>query len=361
MRDLANWISSDTRWFEAQTGLELESGERLAEWQLAYRTWGELNSTGDNVVMVCHALTGSADADEWWSGLFGQGRALDPSQDFVVCSNVIGGCYGSTGPRSAKPGDERSYGAQFPRVSIRDMVAAQRHLVDHLGVKRLKLVLGPSLGGMQVLEWASLYPEVVEAIAPVGVSARHSAWCIGTSEAQRQAIFRDPKWLGGNYEADKPPADGFAVARMMAMLSYRSWENFESRFARQQQPDTQEFTIASYLRYQGDKIVQRFDPLSYVRLTEAMDTHDLARGRGEEQQALARLRMPALVVAVTSDVLYPPQEQEYLAAALPNAQLRYLESPAGHDGFLIDTDELSDMIVKFRQAQASVPSAAVSG
>ncbi len=344
-----DWVSENTQYYQSSSPLELDNGGALERWQLAYRTWGELNKARSNAVLVCHALTGSADADDWWGGLFGAGKALDPARDFIVCSNVVGGCYGSTGPqtlgRDALSNVTRP--ADFPIVTIRDMVRAQERLLQSLEVDKLALILGPSLGGMQVLEWAASFPEKVAAIVPVGVSGRHSAWCIGTSEAQRQAIFKDPAWRGGNYTAESAPNDGFSVARMMAMLSYRSWENFEDRFARETDKSNK-YSINSYLNYQGEKITQRFDALSYVRLTQAMDTHDLARGRGEYAEAVGSLTTPALVVAVTSDVLYPPREQEELAKLLPNAELRYLESSAGHDGFLIDTNELSAMILEFR-------------
>lgn len=348
----AEWVSPDTVFFESSQPLELEGGQSLENWQLAYRTWGKLNSAGSNAVLICHALTGSADADVWWPGVIGDGCALDPARDYIICSNVIGGCYGSTGPQNYSDGQKQP--ADFPLVTIRDMVAAQEKLIAHLGVKRLSLVVGPSLGGMQVLEWAAMYPERLAAIAPVGVSGRHSAWCIGTSEAQRQAIYRDPAWAGGNYTADSRPDDGFAVARMMAMLSYRSWENFESRFARlPAETATDEYAIGSYLNYQGAKITERFDPLSYVRLTQAMDSHDLARSRGGYFETLRSVDVPALIVAVTSDVLYPPREQEELSSHLPLAKLRYLDSPAGHDGFLIDTGVLGEMIASFRSDLAS--------
>src|SRR3954447_2171330 len=198
--------------YELAEPLVLESGDRLPGARVAFRTWGRLAADGANAVLVCHALTGSADAASWWAGLFGPGRALDPSHDFIVCSNVLGSCYGTTGPASLRPEGDRPWGADFPPVTIRDIVRVQHALIGDLGVRRLKLVLGGSLGGMQVLEWALLYPDLVEAIAPIAVSGRHSAWCIGLSEAQRQALYADPLWQGGRYEAGAPPAVGLAAA-----------------------------------------------------------------------------------------------------------------------------------------------------
>lgn len=341
------FVSSETRFLELDRPFELEGGERIAAPVVAYRTWGRLNAERSNAVLVCHALTGSADVDQWWGGMLGAGHALDPERDFVVCSNVIGGCYGTTGPLSPRPDGSGRYGGDFPRITVRDMVGLQSELLDHLGVRELSLVIGPSLGGMQVLEWAASFPDRVRAIAPIGVSAAHSAWCIGISEAQRQAIYRDPLWREGHYEPETLPRQGLAVARMMAMVSYRSWANFESRFARERAGEDQ-FQVESYLGYQGDKLVDRFDAVTYVRLTQAMDSHDLSRGRGEMETVLAGIRQPALVVSVSSDVLYPPAEQQYLARHLPNAEYAVLDSPHGHDGFLIDLDELGGLVGDFR-------------
>jgi homoserine O-acetyltransferase/O-succinyltransferase len=341
-------VSKETRLWRLEEPFALESGEELPGVQLAYRTWGKLASDGDNAVLVCHALTGSADADVWWGGLFGPGKALDPARDFIVCSNVLAGCYGSSGPIQAHPEDGEPWGSRFPVVTIRDMVRLQGRLLDALGVGRLRLVLGPSLGGMQALEWAACFPGRVGAIAPVGVSVRHSAWCIGISESQRQAIYTDPDWQDGRYPPDRPPRRGLAVARMIAMFSYRSWDNFESRFGRRTQEWDGRFAAASYLQYQGEKLYRRFDANTYVRLTQAMDSHDLARGRGECREVLARLAMPALVVSVDSDVLYPPHEQRELAELLPAARYEVLHTPAGHDGFLIETDALGDMLLRFQ-------------
>jgi len=340
-------LSRETRTWRPGMAFRLESGAEVPDVQVAYRTWGELAPDGDNAVLVCHALTGSADADAWWSGMFGAGKALDPTQDFIVCSNVLAGCYGTSGPIQPHPEDGEPWGSRFPEVTIRDMVRLQALLLEHLGVDKLKLVLGPSLGGMQVLEWAATFPGRVQAMAPIGVSGRHSAWCISIGEAQRSAIRLDPDWREGRYASDKPPRHGLAVARMMAMVSYRSWENFETRFGRKTQDWDGRFAAASYLDYQGEKLYRRFDANTYVRLTQAMDSHDLARGRGEYAEVLGGIDVPALVVSVDSDVLYPPREQRELAELLPLAHYEVLHTPAGHDGFLIETDALSELVLRF--------------
>ena len=343
-------VSKETRLWRHDAPFRLESGVVLPGVQVAYRTWGDLAPDGGNAVLVCHALTGSADADVWWGGLFGPGRALDPARHFIVCSNVLAGCYGTSGPIQPHPEDGEPWGSRFPVVTIRDMVRLQALLLDHLGVGELQLVLGPSLGGMQVLEWAASYPERVKAMAPIGVSGRHSAWCIAISESQRRAIFLDPDWQDGRYRLDRPPRYGLSVARMIAMCSYRSWQNFEARFGRKTQDWDGQFAVTSYLNYQGEKLYKRFDANTYVRLTQAMDSHDVARGRGEFAAVLGALKMPALVVSVDSDVLYPPHEQEELAALLPAARYEMLHTPAGHDGFLIETEALGEMLLDFRAA-----------
>lgn len=341
-------ISKDTRYLRVTGAFELESGEVLRDVEVAYRTWGDPRNAATNAILICHALTGSADVDAWWPNIIGTGRAFDPAQDYIVCANILGSCYGTTGPLSIDPASGERYRAAFPRVSIRDMVELQRRLLDDLGVQRLALVTGPSLGGMQALEWAASYPGRVDTIVPIGVGGRHSAWCIGISEAQRAAIAADPNWRGGFYTDDAPPTQGMAAARMMAVCTYRSWQSFDERFGRDRGDD--EYEVQSYLQHQGDKINQRFDANTYVTLTHAMHTHDLARGRGEYSKVLRTIEQPALVVSVSTDALYPPEEQKVLADHLPNARYETLVSSHGHDGFLIETAALAEMIASFRRA-----------
>ncbi len=325
----------------------LESGARLPSVTVAFRTWGRRDADGGNAVLVCHALTGSADVDRWWGDLLGSGRALDPGRDFVVCSNVLGSCYGTTGTISPRPGGHGRWGGDFPAITVRDIVRVQAALLDALGVRRLRLVLGGSLGGMQVLEWALLFPERVDAIAPIAVSARHSAWCIGLSEAQRQAIYADPRWQGGHYPAGDGPEAGLAVARQIAMCTYRSRASLEARFSRDA-GESGGFAVEGWLRHHGRALVDRFDANTYVTLTRAMDTHDVGRGRGGWREALATVRVPALVVSIDTDLLYPPVEQEELAAALPAARLVTLASPHGHDAFLIEGKATNALVARFR-------------
>jgi homoserine O-acetyltransferase len=341
------FAAPETRLLDLPGAMALELGGTLPGVRVAYRTWGTLDADGANAVIICHALTGSADADRWWTRMFGPGRALDPARDFVICSNILGSCYGTTGPADLDPATGRPWHGAFPAITVRDMVEVQRQLAVALGVKRIKLVIGGSLGGMQVLEWGLMFPELVEAQVFIASTARHSAWAIGLGEAQRQAIFADPRWRGGDYDQADPPTAGLAAARMMAMLSYRSFPSYEERFGRRVQSADQ-FAIESYLRHQGRALVDRFDPASYVTLTRAMDTHDVSRGRGDFDEVLRGVRPRTLVVAIDSDILYWPAEQREVARLVPGARLAVMDSVHGHDAFLIDVDRLSDLVAEFR-------------
>lgn len=354
---LLRHLSAETQFLALPDPFPLESGERLDAVTVAYRTWGDPANARDHSILICHALTGSADVDEWWPGIIGTHKAFDPARDFIVCSNILGGCYGTTGPVSLRSCGMQRYRGDFPQITVRDMVHLQRLLLDHLGVARIELITGPSLGGMQALEWAALYPERVNNIVAIGVGARHSAWCIGITEAQRAAIYADPNWQDGNYNDDQRPQAGLAAARMMAICSYRSWHSFENRFGRDS-TDDEDFQVQSYLRYQGRKINQRFDANSYVRLTQAMNSHDISRGRGELTEVLKQLRQRALLVSVSSDILYPPHEQALLARHLPNSEYAVIESEFGHDGFLLQTKELAKLIRQFRQKSSIISAAA---
>ncbi len=316
---------------------QLDFGETLPELQVAYRTWGRLSPGQDNAVLVCHALTGSADVDLWWPGVLGPGRALDPARDFVICSNVLGSCYGTTGPSSLDPTSGTVWGERFPEITVRDMVRAQALLLDALGVRRLALVVGGSLGGMQVLEWGVMYPERVAAMIPIATAGRSSAWCLAFSEAQRAAL-----------QAANCGRRGLAVARMIAMCTYRSPAELAARFGRTAST-AEGFAVQGYLRHQGEKLVARFDPHAYRVLLRAMDTHDVSRWRGEYEAVLRRVEVPALVLSIDSDVLFFPEEQQELARLLPRAELVTLASRHGHDGFLVDADAVNAAIVAFRR------------
>ena len=336
-------VSEETRFFDLPSDFSMESGETLTGARVAFRTWGK---PGPQATLICHALTGSADADVWWEGLFGPSRSFDPEQDYIIASNVLGGCYGTTGPTSPKPGTETWYGKDFPRVTIRDMVTLQARLLDHLEVASLRLVIGGSMGGMQALEWAATFPDRVKGVVAIGVGANHSAWSVAFSEAQRAAIWADPKFREGDYGPDDGPGNGLSVARMIAMISYRGKDNFETRFGRN--TIEEEFEVRSYLRHQGQKLVDRFDANTYLRLMDAMDSHDLARDRGDPALVLAGIKTAVLTVGISSDILYPPSEVEALAVALPNARYQMLHAPQGHDAFLIETANLDGIVSRFK-------------
>lgn len=326
----------------------LDDGTTLHDVPVAYASWGRLDEGGTNAAVVCHALTGSADAADWWGPLVGPGRALDTDRLFVVCCNVPGSPYGSVSPRSTDPTTGASYGPDFPAFTTRDTVRLHYRVLRRLGVRRVALAVGGSMGGMHVLEWGfARAPDgtpFVRALVPVAVNARHAAWQIGISEAQRQAIYADPRWDGGRYHPADPPKGGLAAARMMAMISYRTHASFEDRFGRDRMPEGDAYAVESYLRYQGQKLADRFDAGCYVALTRQMDTHDVGRGRGSCAEALARLQQPALVVGIDSDVLYPLAEQHALAEQLPHGELAVLPSPHGHDAFLIEFDRLAALL-----------------
>jgi homoserine O-acetyltransferase len=355
-------VAAETRFLRVPGDFVLESGECLSDVEIGYQTWGDPANAADSAILICHALTGSADVQAWWPDIIGAGKAFDPAYDYIICANILGSCYGTTGPANIKPGSKERYRADFPRISVRDMVELQRVLLDELGVSRLELVTGPSLGGMQALEWAMSYPDRVDSVVPIGVGGRHSAWCIGVSEAQRAAIAADPNWNDGYYSDESPPVNGLAAARMMAVCTYRSWEGFDLRFGRDRRTNDQ-FQVQSYLRHQGKKINDRFDANTYVTLTHAMHTHDLARGRGDYPDVLASISQPALVVSVSTDTLYPPEEQQLLAQHLPAASYEILDSAHGHDGFLIETAALGRKIARFRIANkaAANPKAVNAG
>jgi homoserine O-acetyltransferase len=345
------WISPETRFLRLERPFELESGARLSGVEIAWRTWGELAPSRDNAVVVCHALTGSADVDRWWSGVVGPGRAIDPERDFVIAAAALGSCYGTTGPTSLRPATSARpaarWGPDFPAITVRDQVRLGVELVDRLGVERIRLVAGGSLGGMQALEWALCDPHRVEAVAAISAPARHDAWAIALSALGRAALELDPKFRGGAYSEPDPPAAGLELARRIAMVGYRSPENFAARFGRERAGGA--FAVEGWLAHHGRRLAERFDANAYLALLEAMDSHDLARGRGSLAEAAARIAVPVLVVASSSDVLYPPAESYELASLLPDAELVTLANPHGHDAFLIEQAALDRVLAAFRR------------
>ncbi|TVY86110.1 Homoserine O-acetyltransferase [Lachnellula willkommii] len=417
----------------------LESGVALHNIPLAYSTRGKLSPNGDNAMVICHALTGSADVSDWWGPLLGgPGRAFDISRFFVICMNSLGSPYGSASPVTCKDGNPESerYGPEFPLTTIRDDVNLHKLLLDELGIKQVATVIGGSMGGMLVLEWAYFGKDYVRSIVPIATSSRHSAWGISWGEAQRQSIYADPKYDDGYYPFSDPPSAGLGAARMSALLTYRSRNSFESRFGRNtpdaskkqtinenQRPSTPGevhvaihndghrstrsprsplsrsgsstaisskgeadgadasnftdpqfhgaksarpeastgskrttstyFSAQSYLRYQGEKFVKRFDGNCYIAITRKLDTHDVSRYRVSADSqtpiadALAQIQQPTLVLGIESDGLFTFDEQKELAASIPNARLRKIDSPEGHDAFLLQFEQVNKHILEF--------------
>ena len=342
-------MSNTTKIFTIDHPFTTESGYTFPEVQVRYKTWGKLNKTASNAVLICHALTGNSDADEWFPGLFGKDGILDESNQFIICTNVLGGCYGTTGPSSVNPSTGKPYMADFPDISIRDMVRVQQQLFDHLGVESIEFAIGGSMGGMQILEWLVMDSRIQKAML-IAMGKSHSSWTIGVSEAQRQAIKADKNWKNGFYDLNHPPAEGLSAARMMGMIMYRSQPAFERRFGRKiQSGQPNLFQVSSYLRYQGEKLVNRFDANTYVRLTTAMDSHDVFRGRELYGDILSDVEVPVLVVGISSDVLYPVSEQKELADLLGNGIYREIDSDEGHDAFLIEFPKMVQIFNDFNK------------
>lgn len=340
--------------------LELEGGGQLVDVRIGYQTWGARNADGSNAVLVSHALTGDSHvvgpagpdqpAPGWWDGLIGPGKAVDTNEFHVVAPNVLGGCRGSTGP-SSLASDGRPWGSRFPRITIRDQVAAEARFADLLGIRRWAAVLGGSMGGMRALEWAVGLPDRVARLLLLACPAAASAEQIAWAAPQLQAIRADPNWRGGDYHGTGvKPAAGLGIARRIAHVTYRSEAELASRFGREPQGEENplrggRFAVESYLDHHADKLVRRFDAGSYVVLTEAMNSHDVGRGRGGVAAALARVTARTLVAGVDSDRLYPLYQQAELADGIPGADgLRVIRSPYGHDAFLIETEQIAALV-----------------
>lgn len=408
--------------------LTLESGITINNFPIAYKSWGSLNEKGDNCLVICHALTGSSDVADWWGPLLGNDQAFDPSRFFVICLNSMGSPYGSFSPLSINEDTGEPYGPEFPLCTVRDDVRAHRIVLDSLGVSSVACVIGGSMGGMLALEWATIYKkDYVRNLVALATSARHSAWCISWSEAQRQCIYSDPKYDDGYYSLNDPPIAGLSAARMSALLTYRSRNSFETKFARNTpsvehqskapksslpapssvnqhslqihndghkhrkeqrrasrssstssesvlsvssetsacsvagvikdiRPAQTYFSAQSYLRYQGSKFINRFDANCYISITRKLDTHDLARDRFDYDEniveVLRSIEQPSLIIGIKTDGLFTYSEQEFLAENIPHARLENVESPEGHDAFLLEFKLINRLIIEFLNKNA---------
>ena len=345
--------------------IALENGERLGPVTLAYETYGKLNEDKSNAVLILHALSGDAHAagfhkgDEnpgWWDNMIGPGKAFDTDKYFIVCSNVVGGCKGSTGPSSINPKTSEPYGLAFPVITVRDMANAQKYLIDHLGIKRLLAVAGGSMGGMQVLEWMISYPERMCSAIPIATTIKHSPQQIAFNEVGRQAIMADPNWNGGDYYGGSLPASGLAVARMIGHITYMSDESMAEKFGRRlkgNKPDFKfnaDFEVEGYLHYRGNNFVKRFDANSYLYVTKAIDYFDASRSR-KLGEIFKGIDVRILVIAFKSDWLYPAYQSQAIVKAckLAGIDVTYCEvdSTYGHDAFLLETEEETHLIKHF--------------
>ena len=322
----------------------LESGGSLKDITIAYHTYGTLSARADNVVWVCHALTANSDVADWWPGTVAPGRFLDPERYFIVCANILGSCYGSTGPLSVNPDTGEPYYRTFPRLTMRDVVAAHRILADALGIGRIHAIIGSSVGGFQAVEWAVAEPERFGRVALIATDAKASPWTIAIDETQRMAILADP-----SFALDRPDggAAGLAAARAIGLLTYRGGSGYNIT----QQDATDDYTVphraCTYQRYQGSKLSGRFDAYSYMAILDTFDTHNVGRGRGTLRDALARITAPTLVVGLGTDIIFTPGEMQTLASMIPGAEYRQIESPFGHDGFLVEADRLNEILHPF--------------
>ncbi len=347
--------------------IKLDNGATLAPVEIAYESYGQLNAAKNNAILVTHAFSGDAHAagishdggkPGWWDNMIGPGKAFDTNKYFVFCTNVLGGCRGTTGPGSTNPETNAPYAMSFPVITIGDMVRLQRMLVDHFGIAKLLAVAGGSMGGMQALEWAVSFPDRVVASIPIACTVRHSAQQIAFNEVGRQAIMADPDWNGGNYYDGKPPARGLAVARMVGHITYMSDDSMREKFGRRLQ-DKQEFgfgfdvdfEVESYLRYRGSQFVNRFDANSYLYITKAMDYFDLTAGQRPLATVLGAASARFLVISFSSDWLYPSYQSQEIVRALRsmNRDVAYVELEAnyGHDSFLVDVAEQANLVRGF--------------
>jgi homoserine O-acetyltransferase len=368
--------------FVSEEPFSFDSGQSLPGFKLRYETYGRLNAARDNAILICHALSGDHHCagihslndrkQGWWNNLIGPGKAVDTNRFFVICSNCLGGCQGSTGPSSINPATGHPYGIAFPFVTVRDMVRAQKRLLDHLGLASLYAVIGGSMGGMQVLQWGIEYPDFVKRMLAMATTARESAQGIGFNEVGRQAIMQDPLWNKGDYAKSGGPRVGLAIARMMAHITYVSDASMDRKFGRRQvgrapvaevaangdsSPTSKSYTfdvqfeVENYLRYQGESFINRFDANSYLYITRAIDHFDLAATYGSLDQAFAPVKGMTLVVGFTSDWLFPPEQNRAIALALMRAGKRAsyaeLSTDLGHDSFLLESEELYTLVRNF--------------
>ncbi|ANQ49048.1 homoserine O-acetyltransferase [Flammeovirga sp. MY04] len=323
---------------------DLEFGESLEGFTLSYYTYGQLNQDKSNVIWVCHALTGNADVFDWWNGLFGEDAIFNPKDHFIICVNVLGSCYGSTGPTSINPKTKEPFYDSFPNISIRDIVNSLNILRDHLDIKSINTLIGGSLGGQQALEWAVMHPKMMENLIICATNSKHSAWGIAFNEAQRMSIEADPTW---GDKSDNAGVNGLKAARAIAMLSYRNYSTYEETQSEKDVNKVDNYRASTYQQYQGDKLTKRFNAYSYWTLSKTMDSHHLGRNRKSLEEALQSIQAYTQVIGITSDVLFPVSEQRFITQHIPNVTYEEITSLYGHDGFLVETYKIAAAIRAF--------------
>lgn len=337
--------------FHYKQSFELESGKTLPGFQLRYTTLGKLNATRSNIIWVCHALTGSSDFTSWWNTLFTDDSPFNPHDHLIICANMLGGCYGSTGPLSINPLTDKPFYHSFPTLTNRDVVKAFDVLREHLGFNKIHTLIGASLGGQQALEWAVAKPDVFENIIPIATNAFHSPWGIAFNEAQRLAIEADATWKENDERAG---SSGLKAARAIGMLSYRHYTGFAKAQSEKSLHVLENFRAATYQRYQGEKLAKRFNAYTYWLLSNMMDSHNLGRGKESVEEALRAIKAKALIISIDSDILFPPEEQAFLANHIPDAELKTISSAYGHDGFLVEYTTFKNIIKDFHKNSVSL-------
>jgi homoserine O-acetyltransferase len=337
--------------FKYNKVFSLECGLHLPCVEIAYHTYGTLNKEKNNVIWVSHALTANSDVFDWWKGLFGENDLFNPKDHFIVCANNLGSCYGTTGPLSINPDTKQPWFSYFPQITVRDQAKTLELLRQHLGIERIHTLIGGSLGGQIAQEWVLLQPGLFQNLILLATNAQHSPWGIAFNESQRLAVKADRTYFSNTEEGGQK---GLQAARSIALLSYRNYNTYKATQEETNHHKVGNYAAASYQRYQGEKLVKRFNAYSYVRLSEAMDSHHLTRNRGEAlEPILKQIKTKTLIIGITSDLLFPVTEQQFLAAHLGNAIYNEIDSLYGHDGFLIETEKIAQSIQKFYKTEKS--------
>jgi len=337
-------MKNQVKTYKHDLPVQLELGGVLSNIEIAYHTYGSLNAERNNVVWVCHALTANSDPADWWPGLVGKGKLFDPDRHFIVCANMLGSCYGTTGPGSVNPETGEPWFTRFPQITLRDMVAAHEVLKDHLGISEIHTLIGGSMGGQQALEWAIINPGLIQNLIVLATNSKISPWAVAFNHSQRLAIEADPTFFHSRINGG---AAGLKAARSIALLSYRNGQTYNNTQSEIDDQKTKGHRAASYQDYQGEKLVKCFSAHSYYQITEAMDTHNVGRNRKSVENALQQISAKTLSIGITSDILFPPEDLKFINQHVKNGQYVEIDSPYGHDGFLIESEQITKVIQQF--------------